>query len=83
MEAKQIQLTPTYTTPEEFISRVMELLIEKPIGSKEAADYLGVNQQTLYRHITKGWIPAKCVHKQHDGNYMFFKSELRDYIKSL
>lgn len=76
-------MTPALTyTVEDIITTVKELMVEKPIGSKEAADYLDILPDTLYKQIADGSFPAKYVHK-FNGRHKFFYSELRDLIKSL
>lgn len=56
----------------------MQSMIEQPICAKEAAQYLGIHEQSLYRLIRKGQIP--CAHRLGRSRY-FFKSELQALIK--
>lgn len=48
---------------------------EKPRNIKEAADFMGCAEQTIYQNIKK--IP----HKKRFGKLYFFKSELLAYLK--
>lgn len=57
----------------------MELNIEKPIDLKGAAEFIGVHHKTVYNLIKKGQLT--CFHRL-GGSYLFFKSELTQYLKS-
>jgi hypothetical protein len=62
------------------IQSIKDRSIEKPICRKEAAAYLGIHVDTLDRRIENSKIPASVVH-QIDGQRVFFKSELYDFVK--
>ena len=79
-EAKQVHLNPAVQTAQEIINTVKELLIEKPVSAKEAAEYMGICQASLYRQISRGQFPAQLVHKSL-GRHYFFLSEIREYLK--
>lgn len=48
---------------------------EKPWNIKEAADFLGCAEQTIYQNI------KKLPHKKRFGKLYFFESELLEYLK--
>jgi len=52
---------------------------EKPVFIDEAAQHLGVSNNTLRKRMRQG-IP---YHQEKDGPPYFFKSELTDYVKRL
>jgi hypothetical protein len=81
--AKQIQMTPPASyTVEDLIAKVQELITEKPVPVKVAADYLGIHEKSLLRQIHNGKFPAKLTHKINTRHY-FFLSEIKNYIQSL
>jgi excisionase family DNA binding protein len=49
---------------------------EKPLNVGQAAEYLGISEQTVYQNIKK--IP----HKKRFGRLYFFRSELLQYLES-
>jgi predicted DNA-binding transcriptional regulator AlpA len=54
--------------------------VERPMCAKQAADYLLIHENTLYRRMKTGQIPARVIHRT-GGSVYFFPSELKDYIK--
>jgi excisionase family DNA binding protein len=57
----------------------MEPVIEKPIDLKGAAEFMGLHYKTVYNMISAGRFT--CFHRL-GGKYIFFKSELTQYLKS-
>ena len=55
-------------------------VVERPLCSKEAAQFLGIGLRTLERWISNGTLPAKIVHYKGSRPY-FFPSELVANIK--
>lgn len=60
------------------ISAFRGLVVEKPMTTKEAANFLSVHPKTLIRKMGAGNIP---FHKDGKMCY-FFPSELSEYLKS-
>lgn len=56
-------------------------VIEKPMCAKQAAEYLGIHENTIYKRIKNRDIPTELIHRM-NGSVYFFASELRDYIKN-
>jgi predicted DNA-binding transcriptional regulator AlpA len=48
----------------------------KPLNLKEAADFLGLAEQTLYQRV------KKVPHTKRFGRLYFFEDELLDYLKT-
>jgi excisionase family DNA binding protein len=55
-------------------------IIEKPMCVKQACEYLGIHENTLYKRMRSGVIPPGVVHRV-DGTLYFFASELFQFIK--
>ena len=54
--------------------------VEGPLGIKEAASYLKVSTQTLYKEVEQGTIPH---YQNSPGSRIFFyQDELNEWIKS-
>lgn len=84
-----ILITPEYlerlitNLRDEMCSNVLELkthMIEKPLTTKEAADFMRIKRSAFVGRIKSGAIPAQCVHKN-GGTPYFFASELQQLIK--
>lgn len=81
-QAKQIQMTPpapAYTV-EDIIKVVKDHLVETPVDVKGLAKHFDVCQDTIYRWVSAGHIPAKLCHPIAGRNY-FFLSEITEYLK--
>lgn len=68
---------------DEMRSNVLELkthMIEKPLTTKEAADFMRIKRSAFDNRIKSGAIPAHLVHKN-GGTPYFFASELQQLIK--
>lgn len=63
------------------VSEIKTHMVEKPMSVKEAAEYLGIAQPTLYEWISKGVLPSVVCHKVNGQRYFFFPSELQQFIK--
>lgn len=67
------------------LSREVETIkgsvIEKPMTIKEAADYMRITENTLFKRIRDGVIPPNLVH-QVEGSKYFLPSELYGFIKT-
>lgn len=68
----------THLTKE--VEAIKTVVVEKPMGVKEAAAYLGISERTLHSWRNTGHLPESLAHKINGSTY-FFPSELRDYIK--
>jgi excisionase family DNA binding protein len=55
-------------------------VIEKPMCVKQAAEYLGIHENTVYKWIKSKHLPVELIHRV-NGCVYFFPSELRDFIK--
>lgn len=52
-----------------------------PIGFKDAATYLGLEQSGLRKRIVNKTFPAELIHKR-GGKLYFYEDELDNYIKN-
>jgi hypothetical protein len=50
--------------------------VEKPVGVKEAAEYLGLSTQAVYANI------HKLPHTKRFGKLYFFPSKLQQYVEA-
>lgn len=88
MEAKQVSMNaePTVASmvaelKQHLISELKELaFVERPMCCREAAQYLLIHENTLYKRIRTGEIPERVIHRI-GGSVYFFPSELRDFLK--
>jgi excisionase family DNA binding protein len=62
------------------VEKIKGSVIEKPMTIKEAADYLRIHENTLFKRIRDGVIPPELVHRV-DGTAYFLPSELHRFIK--
>jgi excisionase family DNA binding protein len=78
------QLTPDNSEVAHLMNLIVKELrghvVERPMCVKEAAEFLGISQRTMYQWIKDGVIPSKVVHYKGSRPF-FFPSELRDEIK--
>lgn len=56
-------------------------VVERPMTSKQAADYLNISEVTLWKRIKAGKIPTDIIHRS-AGSVYFLPSELHQYIKA-
>jgi predicted DNA-binding transcriptional regulator AlpA len=49
---------------------------DKPLNVTQAADFLGISQQTVYQRI------AQIPHRKRFGKLFFFRRELLEYINA-
>ena len=62
------------------VKSIKGMMVEKPMTYQEAADFLNIHVNTLYKRIREGNIPSTLVHKT-NGSVYFFPSELHQFIK--
>ena len=53
---------------------------DKPLTVDEAADFLGIKPDTMYKRIRNGISPP--YHKQGKRRYYFLRSEIIEHIKN-
>jgi excisionase family DNA binding protein len=86
-EAKQISMS-TEPTVESLMAELRghiskELkgaVVEKPMGTKEAALFLGIHENTIYKWLKNKTLPASLIHRI-GSSMFFFPSELHEYVK--
>lgn len=86
-EAKEVPMNAEPTVysliaeiKQSIAAEMKDFMIERPHNVKETAKYLNVHEQTLYKWMREGVIPASLTHRIGSGHF-FFLSELRDFIK--
>lgn len=76
-------MTATLLAPTDFQTLLTELKKyvskseEKPMCTKEVAEFLGVHRETIRRWMNSGELPFHRI----NGRPVFYASEINDFIK--